>query len=46
MATVSEVVLGKVGILGVVPTELGTVVDNIRPFCLVSKALFEATIVT
>ena len=49
MATASEVVVGKVGItvtLGVVPTELLTVVDDIRPFCFVSKALFEAIIAT
>ena len=49
MATPSEVVVGKVGIavtLGVVPTELGTVVDDIRSFCFVSKALFNAIIAT
>ena len=31
---------------GVVPKELATVVDDIRPFCFVSKALFEAIVAT
>ena len=49
MATVSKVVVGKVGIivtLGIASADLGAVMGDIRAFCFVSKALFEAIIAT